>query len=76
MTAEPRDELAEVRSVLRQTWPSLTAEDVDTLPRSRDEAARALQEKTGASLEEIETTLSDLYALNPERRGPPPEPRR
>ena len=67
MPTEPRDELAEVRSSLRETWPSLTDSDVEALPRSRKEAAAALQQHTGASLEEIETNLSELFGLTPER---------
>ena len=74
MTTEPRDELAEVRSSLRETWPSLTDADVEALPRSRKEAAAALQQHTGASLEEIETTLSELFGMTPDRhQAPPPE---
>lgn len=69
---EIRDELAEVRSSLRQTWPSLTADDVADLPRSRDEAAAILQERTGASAEEVQTALSELYGLVAERQEPAP----
>ena len=69
----PRDDLAEVRSALRETWPSLTAEDVGGLPSDRDEAAHALSEKTGEPLEEIETTLSELFGMVPERHEPEPD---
>lgn len=70
MTTENRDGLAEVRSSLRETWPSLTAEDIGGLPRNRSEAAAAISEKTGRPLQEIETTLSGLFGLNPERHDP------
>ena len=40
-----RDELAEVRSHLRETWPSLTDADVDSVPRTRREALDDLQER-------------------------------
>lgn len=62
-----RTELASANAALRQTWPSLTADDVAELPRSRDEAAAVLHDKTGAPLDEIQTTLSELYGLVPER---------
>ncbi len=61
------DELAEVRAVLRQTWPTLTADDVAELPRTRAEAARVIQQRTGATTEEVETTLSELFGMVPER---------
>lgn len=70
MTTENRDELAEVRSSLRETWPSLTADDVGGLPRNRSEAAAAISEKTGRPVQEIETTLSSLFGLSPERQDP------
>lgn len=70
MNDEARDELAEVRSHLRETWPSLTDAQVEALPRTRREAAAALQRHTGASTEEIETTLSALFGLVPERHTP------
>lgn len=65
---ERREELAEVRASLRQMWPSPTADDVAALPRERDRAARVIREKTGAPLEEIETTLSGLYGFVPEQQ--------
>lgn len=70
MTDERRDRLAEVRSALRETWPSLTAEDVGGLPNDHDTAARLISEKTGEPLEEIEVALSDLYGMVPERHTP------
>lgn len=70
---EIRDELAEVRANLRQTWPSLTADDVADLPRSRDEAVAVLQARTGASAEEVQTALSELYGLVPERHESDPD---
>lgn len=66
-TSDRRDELAEARAALRQAWPSLTADDVADLPRDRDGAAAVIRERTGASQEEIQTTLSELYGLVPER---------
>lgn len=71
MTSDRRDELAEVRSRLRETWPSLTDADVEALPRSRKEAAPGLQQHTGASLDEIETSLCELSGLTPERHQIP-----
>ncbi|MBT8216237.1 MAG: hypothetical protein HKN74_10050 [Acidimicrobiia bacterium] len=65
-----REELAEARAALRQTWPSLTADDIDNLPRSRDEAADLLQKRTGATIEEVQTALSEVYGLVPERHEP------
>lgn len=70
MTSERRDELAEVRSALRETWPSLTDEDVGGLPNDRGAAARLISEKTGAPLAEIEGALAELYGLVPERHAP------
>lgn len=65
-----RDELAEVRSHLRETWPSLTDADVDAIPRTRREALAVLQERTGDSLENLEIKLSELFGLVPERHEP------
>ena len=65
-----REELAEARAALRQTWPSLTADDIDNLPRSRDEAADLLQQRTGATIEEVQTALSEVYGMVPERHEP------
>ncbi|MDX1690984.1 MAG: hypothetical protein R3290_08185 [Acidimicrobiia bacterium] len=68
---EPRDALADVRTNLQQAWPSLTSQDLDNLPSDRDQAARHIQEKTGADLEEIEATLSDVWGMVPERTEAP-----
>ncbi len=69
--AEPanrNDDLIAARAALRQTWPSLTDMDLDDFPpRSRSEAADVLHRRTGAPLDEIHTTLSELYGLVPER---------
>jgi len=65
-----REQLAEARAALRQTWPSLTADEIDNLPRSREEAADLLQRRTGATMEEVQTALSGVYGLIPERHEP------
>lgn len=71
MTTETRrDELAVVRSHLRETWPSLTDADVEALPRTRREALPVLQERTGDTLENLERKLSELFGLVPERHEP------
>lgn len=67
-TEQEREEaLIESRSILRETWPSLTDMDLADLPRSRAEAADVIHQKTGAPLDRIATTLSELFGLVPER---------
>lgn len=71
MTDERRDELAEARAALRSTWPSLTDADVEDFPpNTHAEAAALLREKTGASEDEIATTLSEVFGLVPEKHDP------
>lgn len=65
--SERREALAESRSALRETWPTLTDMDLDEMPRDRDEAADVIHAKTGAPLDKIRTTLSELFGLVPER---------
>ncbi len=63
-----RDEdLIEARAALRQTWPSLTDNDVADFPKTRAEAADIIHRRTGAPLDKIQTTLSELFGLVPER---------
>lgn len=64
---ERNEALIESRSILRETWPSLTDMDIAELPRSRSEAADVIHRKTGAPLDKIATTLSELFGLVPER---------
>lgn len=62
------EELIKARAALRQTWPSLTDMDLDDFPaRSRAEAADVIHRRTGAPLDKIHTTLSELFGLVPER---------
>lgn len=72
MTDEQRrEELAEARAALRSTWPSLTAADVEEFPpNTHAEAAALLKERTGASDDEVATTLSELFGLVPEKHDP------
>ncbi len=68
LTDEQTEELAEARSALRSTWPSLTATDVKNFPpNTHAEAAALLRERTGATDDEIATTLSELFGLVPEK---------
>ncbi len=67
-STDRNQDLIEARAALRQTWPSLTDMDLDGFPpKSRAEAADLIHRRTGAPLDEVHTTLSELYGLVPER---------
>lgn len=71
LTDERREELTQARAALRSTWPSLTAGDVEDFPpNSHGEAFALLKDRTGASDDEISTTLSEVFGLVPEKHDP------
>lgn len=60
--------LAESRSILRETWPTLTDMDLDDVTtRTRAEAVDVIHRRTGEPLDRIRTALSELFGLIPER---------
>lgn len=70
-STDRRERLASARASLRSTWPSLTAADVEDFPpNSHEEAFALLKQRTGATDDEIATTLSEVFGLQPEKHDP------